>query len=477
MLGQYDFWTVVCSFLIACLAGFVAFELVDHTQSSDHPRLWVTLGGITLGLGIWSMHFVGMLAWHPPYPLFYSVTTTVLSMLVAIVASVLAFYLVAADLKVHVQLFGALLVGCGICAMHYIGMAALRFSGHVIWHSQWVLLSWVIAVLASWAAMEMLGRSRRRTASIVTRLCASLIIGCAICGMHYTGMQAFMPGPGARSLNLRGFASGTVLARIGVGNALLLTIVLLLVSYRDKAMWAGMVMQARVEAEETTRKLERMATAGKIAASVAHEINNPLESVTNLLYLAQNGEIGVQEREYLLTAQEELKRISKITTHTLRFYRQQTNPTATSIPELFESALTLFHASLLAGNVHVEKQWTNQLPRVICREGEIRQVIANLVSNAIDAMPEGGTLRLGARETNNVIEVSVADTGLGIAEESRNKILDPFYTTKGLRGTGLGLSISSEIILRHGGSFTFETSTQRGSSGTCFLFTLPLQNG
>ena len=130
MPGYYDLWTVFCSFLIACLAGFVAFESVDHTRYSKAVRGWVFFGGVTLGLGIWSMHFMGMLAWHPPFALYYSVSRTILSVLVAICASWLALHLVAQNLprrSLTVRAAGALLVGLGICAMHYIGMSALHF--------------------------------------------------------------------------------------------------------------------------------------------------------------------------------------------------------------------------------------------------------------------------------------------------------------------------------------------------------------
>ena len=117
MPGYYDLWTVFCSFLIACLAGFVAFESVDHTRYSKAVPGWVFFGGVTLGLGIWSMHFMGMLAWHPPFALYYSVSRTFLSVLVAIGASWLALHLVAQNLSrrsLTVKAIGALLVGSGI---------------------------------------------------------------------------------------------------------------------------------------------------------------------------------------------------------------------------------------------------------------------------------------------------------------------------------------------------------------------------
>jgi NO-binding membrane sensor protein with MHYT domain len=389
MPGYYDLWTVFCSFLIACLAGFVAFESVDHTRYSEAVRGWVFFGGVTLGLGIWSMHFMGMLAWHPPFALYYSVSRTILSVLVAICASWLALHLVAQNLlrrSLTVKAVGALLVGSGICAMHYIGMSALHFTGHVMWDRLWILYSFLIAVIA----MEMLDRSGSGMKNLSSRLIASVVIAIAICGMHYSGMRAFMPEQGSVSVHLPASFSGIVLARVGIGNAILFTFALLIVSYQDKARW----FQRALQAEESARKLEGLAAAGKIAASVAHEINNPLEALMNLLYLIQSGSLGDAERQHLATAQKELERIAAITTHTLRFYRQQSSPALVSIPEIFESALALFQIPLSALNIVVERQWLDDVPSVVCLEGEIRQVLANLISNAIDSMPNGGTLRL-----------------------------------------------------------------------------------
>jgi signal transduction histidine kinase len=170
-----------------------------------------------------------------------------------------------------------------------------------------------------------------------------------------------------------------------------------------------------------------------------------------------------------------LERIAAITTHTLRFYRQQSSPALVSIPEIFESALTLFQIPLSASEIMVERQWLEDVPPVVCLEGEIRQVLANLISNAIDSMPTGGTLHLAAAATVNGVNIEISDTGSGIPAELQKKILEPFFTTKGRNGTGLGLTISAEIIARHGGTLNFDTTTDGRHSGTCFKFFLPFQ--
>ena len=195
----------------------------------------------------------------------------------------------------------------------------------------------------------------------------------------------------------------------------------------------------------------------------------------NLVYLAQSGHVGDAERQYLAMAQKELERITAITTHTLRFYRQQSSPALVSIPELFESALALFQSPLSTSKITVERQWLEDLPPIVCLEGEIRQVLANLISNAIDSMPNGGTLHLAVSDAATGLNIEISDTGQGIPAEVRNKILEPFFTTKGRNGTGLGLTITAEIIARHGGTLNFDSTTDRRHSGTCFRFFLPFQ--
>ena len=475
--GTFDIWTILFSFTIASLAGFVAFESIEHTRFSPRPPVWTFVGGLTLGLGIWSMHFIGMLAWQPPFPLYYSVGPTVLSVLVAIVAAWLAMHITVSYKEGAPQrnLFGgAVLVGTGIGTMHYLGMHALHFTEPVDWSKPGVVLSFLIAILASLGAMAMLQRSAADSFSIGRQVAASLIIGLAICGMHYTGMMAMMLPMGAESVRLPGSFSGAALARVGVGNALVFMACLLVVFYRDKVRLLGAASEARFQAQEASRSAERLGAAGKIAASISHEINNPLEAVTNLLYLAESGQMGLTERGYIHQAQEELRRIAEITTHTLKFYRQQSAPVETSMQELMESTLAVFNTRLSKHSIAVTKEWNAKTPHVVCRAGEVRQVFANLVGNAIDAMPNGGALHLTVRPASRGgAEIIVADTGEGISKEAQKRILEPFFTTKGVAGTGLGLSICAEIMERHGGSLTFTSSTAKGHSGTKFTLYLP----
>ena len=479
MPGHFALWTVVLSFVIASLAGFVAFESIDHTRYSEAPALWTFVGGLTLGVGIWSMHFIGMLAWIPPFPLYYSLVPTLLSVLAAIAASWLAMHLTVRYRATAAQkslLLGAVLVGTGICGMHYLGMAALHFNHPVAWSVPGVLLSYGIACAASFGAMFMLSRGGRDSFSVRRQLGASVAIGVAICGMHYTGMLAMMVSPDSICLPHGLSFSGPELARVGVGNALLFTICLLVVFYRDKVRLVRSATEAHIRAQQATRDAERLGAAGRLAASIAHEINNPLEAVTNLLYLVETGQVGREELSYLRMAQDELRRIADITTHTLKFYRQPSVPAEADIARLMESALTIFTRRAAERGITIERRFDDGARKVLCRDGEIRQVFANLISNAIDAMAPGGLLLLEVRSQSSGIQAVIADTGEGISDEAKSRIFEPFFTTKAVSGTGLGLSICADIVQRHGGSLDFTSSTKPGASGTRFLVSLPARS-
>ncbi len=231
--------------------------------------------------------------------------------------------------------------------------------------------------------------------------------------------------------------------------------------------------------EEVLRRTEKLAAAGRLAASIAHEINNPLEAITNCLYLLEQGSLDNSARGYLQLAQSELNRVTHITTQTLRFYRQSTKPVPTDLAELVESVLTLYEGRIRDHGIRVICDLA-RAPLVLAFDGEIRQVLANLIGNAIDAMlSKAGVreLRLRARPCRMPggmepgVAVTVADRGTGISPDALGRIFEPFFSTKGITGTGLGLWVSSEIAEKHSGSLRVRT---REGEGTVFRLTLPL---
>lgn len=226
-------------------------------------------------------------------------------------------------------------------------------------------------------------------------------------------------------------------------------------------------LEERARTEAALVKTERLATAGRLAATIAHEINNPLEAVTNLIYLARSAPEG-EVRRYLQMVEEELSRIAHITKMTLGFYRESGAPTQVDIGELVREVVALYEAKLRAKNIHVHTNIAeSQL--ILGSKGELRQVIANLVANAVDVLPAGGAIRLLTTDFDGGVQLRVLDNGPGIPPENITRIFDPFFTTKAELGTGLGLWVSRQIVEKHGGTIAVE-STHRG---TCFTISLP----
>ena len=229
---------------------------------------------------------------------------------------------------------------------------------------------------------------------------------------------------------------------------------------------------------EAMMQAEKLAAVGRLASSIAHEINNPLDSVTNLIYLARQQAQQPETRQYLKSAEQELRRASIIVNQTLRFHRQSTRPRAIGCAELFTAVLDMYGGKLKNSGIAVEKRQCAHTP-VVCFEGEIRQVLNNLVGNAIDAMPSGGRLLLRSRDGTDWktgragLVLTVADTGCGIDPQTQRKMFDAFFTTKGAGGTGLGLWVSSEIVKRHHGGLRVRSSRQKPHRGTVITLFLP----
>jgi PAS domain S-box-containing protein len=242
------------------------------------------------------------------------------------------------------------------------------------------------------------------------------------------------------------------------------------------AFVADLTLQKR--SEELLRRTEKLAVAGRFAASVSHEINNPLEAITNCLYLVANTDIPADARHYLELAQNELDRVSQITVQTLRFYRASTHPVLTDIQDLIQNVLALLNSRLSNQKIEVVHDLSSH-PVLYAHDGEIRQVVANLVGNAIDALPDGGRIFIRAAysrdwqcQTEGVV-ITVADTGTGIDPVALSRIFEPFFSTKGDTGTGLGLWVSSEIAAKHHGSLrvrSHRSAAPGQPSGTVFRF-------
>ena len=236
---------------------------------------------------------------------------------------------------------------------------------------------------------------------------------------------------------------------------------------------------AQMRAEEALRTTEKLAAMGRVAGIIAHEINNPLESITNAFYLLQNHpSLDEEAKYYAQLGGEELLRVCHITRQTLGFYRESQQPVDVSIAELLDDVLELQNRRLQLNKIMLEKRYRSQ-GRVRGFPVELRQVFFNLIGNAIQAMPEGGRLRIGVVERWNErmkrtdLWISVCDTGSGVMPEHAQHVFEPFFSTKSNKGTGLGLWISKGIVQKYDGAIRFRSLPYRGGNMTAFLVVLP----
>jgi signal transduction histidine kinase/HAMP domain-containing protein len=253
----------------------------------------------------------------------------------------------------------------------------------------------------------------------------------------------------------------------------------------QEVRWVGVIVldaSERKRSEEALRKTEKLAATGRLAASISHEINNPLEAITNLLFLLRNFcRLEDPALNYVIMAEHEARRISEITQQTLRFYRQPTQPARANVGELLDSVLSLYQGRLKTLNIQVERKFDPKVD-LFCFAGELRQVFANLIGNAIDASSDGGRLMVRFRLSKNWrdpgqtgVRFVMADTGTGMEPAVLERIFEAFFTTKSVTGTGLGLWVSQEIIEKHGGLVRVRsrTAAQGTPSGTVFQLFIP----
>lgn len=234
----------------------------------------------------------------------------------------------------------------------------------------------------------------------------------------------------------------------------------------------------RKRVERLLIQAEKLAATGRMAATVAHEINNPLESIINLVYLArQNTEETAKAYQFLVTAEEELERVSHIARQTLGFYRDTGAAIETHIHEILETVLTVYRAKLLSAGVSVDTHFNN-LQKIVVSKGELLQVFSNIVANAIEAMPRGGVLRIAVRSmmraSGDGIQITIRDDGAGIKMEDLERVFEPFFTTKGELGTGIGLWVAKQLVEKRGGQISIASSAGAENSGTTVTIFIPV---
>jgi two-component system NtrC family sensor kinase len=248
----------------------------------------------------------------------------------------------------------------------------------------------------------------------------------------------------------------------------------------ERALADARNARERKLAQDALRSADKLAILGRMAATLAHEINNPLEAITNILYLLQrHSGVDDQARELVRMAEKEAERVTNLVRQALSFSRHDGKRSRVAVRDIIQNVLDLYRPKIRASKVNVVTQFDAE-GRLSAIGGELQQVFANLILNAVDAVGEGGTVKIHVydsrgwrKQSQHGIRVVIADDGMGIRPEHRNEIFEPFFSTKGDKGTGLGLWICSEIIERHGGYITMRSKTNGGRTGTTFSIFLP----
>ena len=234
----------------------------------------------------------------------------------------------------------------------------------------------------------------------------------------------------------------------------------------------------RKQTQEALLRSEKMTLAGRMAASIVHEISNPLAAVTNILYLARSSTVLPEvTNRYLEMADAELTRVSRITRQALGLYRESNAPTAVSASAVLDSAIGLLNSKIKAKQINLEKHCDDALQLTVM-DGELRQVFCNLLANSLDAVDSRGSIGLRVSSYHNaagdaLVRITIADNGTGIGERTLRHLFEPFQTTKGAAGTGLGLWVSKQLVERCGGSIRVRSRTHGTCRGTTFMVLLP----
>ena len=250
----------------------------------------------------------------------------------------------------------------------------------------------------------------------------------------------------------------------------------------DPSIWLGVTMDItnRKTAELALIRSEKLLVTSRLASSVSHEINNPLEAITNLVYLAKSTAVNEEALAYLKETEKELARIAYITNQALRFHRQQSAPIEMDVVETLRELMHFYEPRITAANINLNFD-AQRVPELVCCASDIRQALGNLIQNGLEAMPKGGRMKLRVRpctdwrDGTQGVRITIANNGNGMSVQTKKRIYEPFFTTKDGTNTGLGLWVTAGIVDRHGGSIQVWSSATPERGGTAFSVVLPLR--
>jgi NO-binding membrane sensor protein with MHYT domain len=487
MSFSYDPLQVGLSVLIAIAASYAALDLAGRVMAKRNVTraAWLAGGAVSMGSGIWTMHFVGMVAFHLPVPVFYYWPTVVEALLIAIIASAAALYVVTRKrMGSRYALISGTILGSGVAALHYLGMQAMRMDA--IYTLNPIIVAAAVALGILFAAGGMWLGYYFRDEPLQTawrRLGAAVLMGIAIAGMHYTGMASatFRVAPSHFGAAHTVYVS--TLGTLGIAAIILallaVTIVSCLVDRRFSAQNLQLtVAQGKVDLANTVR----LTLMAELTASISHEIKKPLAAIiTNANYsLAQ-----------LATARPDLKEVRQAIqeivddgNRTNAIISRVRNLLMKEPPERFpvdvnrviRDALQFLRAEADQNRIDIQLQLAEQLSPVPADRVQLQQAFMNVLMNSIEALrsvPEPQRkIVIQSEAKSEAIVVRIEDSGPGLPPDVSDRLFEPFFTTKP-EGVGLGLSISRSIVEAHGGRLSHIPV----SEGAVFEFAFPQATG
>lgn len=502
LIGKFEYSLVLVSVLVAMLASYTALSMAASiaTSRGRAAAWWIAGGALAMGTGIWSMHFIGMLAFRLPIPVGYDPGITLLSFAIPVLVSGIALWQVSRpQLPASRLAAGALLIGIGIgiAAMHYTGMVAMRMQPPLRYDPLLFSASIATAVGAAGAALWIAFRLRMKSPHAwLPRAGAAAVMGIAIAGMHYLGMAAanFAEGSVCSAAN-KGFSQDGLAILVTVATLALLGIALMASNYDTRLKVRSRVLaisQAIAEERQVLLVRERNARAeaermsaikDEFLATLSHELRTPLNSILGWSQILLRGakdeatlRKGLDTIEPNARAQaqliEDLLDMSRILSGKVHLNMQQADPLAA-----IEAALETARPAAMAKHIRLETAFDRNVGMLCADVNRLQQVMWNLLSNAVKFTPDGGMVKVSLKRSGKQIAITVADTGIGIPPRFLPHVFDRFRqadasTTRRYGGLGLGLSIVRSLVEMQDGTVGV-TSAGEGK-GAAFTVRLPL---